>query len=263
MATQPDVSSGTIFRSVWNGARDVFVQLRIPCLIGFLIYLVVGILGVVAPVIADNAVLKEGLDAIKTILLLPLEIAVYRLLILGEASTGYDFAIFAPRFQRLLGWTVVLWALIALPPYLAGLITTSDDADATATALDVVVVVATIAIVVVVIVLLVRMVVLFPAIAVDASGASLRNALADTKGRTWLILKSFLIALLPVLACLAAVGLISDFDDLPTWWSAARIAFDSPLEFLLTVLAAVTASRLFDWIGHQVKGVPPDAARNN
>jgi hypothetical protein len=71
-----------------------------------------------------------------------------------------------------------------------------------------------------------------------------------------LILKSFLIVLLPVLAGVLAVGLISDFDDLPTWWSAAKIAFDSSLEFLVTVLAAVTASRLFDWIGHQVKGPP-------
>ncbi|CAN7672062.1 hypothetical protein LJR220_006404 [Bradyrhizobium sp. LjRoot220] len=225
---------------------DVFVRLRFLSLVGLLIYLVVGILGFVAPAIADNPVLREGLDAIKTILLLPLEIAIYRLLILGEATSGYDFAIFAPRFQRLLGWTVVLWALITLPPYLAGLITPFEDADA----------IATIAAAVVVIVLLVRMVILFPAIAVDASGASLRNAWADTKGRSWLIVKSFLIALLPALAGLLTVGLISDFEDLPAWWSAVRIAFDSPLEFLATVLAAVTASRLFNWIGHQVKGVP-------
>ena len=52
------------------------------------------------------------------------------------------------------------------------------------------------------------------------------------------------------------VGLISDFDGLPTWWSTARIAFDSSLEFLMTVLCAIAASRLFDWIGYQVKGVP-------
>ena len=140
----------------------------------------------------------------------------------------------------------MLWALITLPPYLSGLITPSEGADA----------IATIATTVVVIVVLVRLAILFPAIAVDASGASLRNVLADTKGRSWLILKSFFVVLLPVLAGLLAVGLISDFDDLPTWWSAARIAFDSPLEFLATVLAAATASRLFGWIGHQVKGVP-------
>ena len=78
-----------------------------------------------------------------------------------------------------------------------------------------------------------------------------------------MILKSFLIVLLPVLAGVLAVSLISDFDDLPTWWRAARIAFDSPLEFLMTVLAGATASRLFDWIGHHLKGAPSDAVRNN
>ena len=77
--------------------------------------------------------LREGLDAIKTILILPLEIAIYRLLILREATSGYDFAIFAPRFRRLLGWTLVLWALITLPPYLPGLITPSEDAVSIAT----------------------------------------------------------------------------------------------------------------------------------
>ena len=108
----------------------------------------------------------------------------------------------------------------------------------------------------IVVVVLVRLAILFPAIAVDAPGASLRNVMADTKARSWLILKSFFIVLLPVLAGLLAVGLISELDDLPNWWSAARIAFDSPLELLATVLAAATASRLYGWIGHQVKGVP-------
>ena len=101
-----------------------------------------------------------------------------------------------------------------------------------------------------------RLTILFPAIAVDVPGASLRNVTADTKARSWLILKSFFIVLLPVLAGLLAVGLISELDDLPNWWSAARIAFDSPLELLATVLAAATASRLYGWIGHKVKGVP-------
>ena len=49
-----------------------FVRLRLLSLVGLLIYLVAGILGFVAPAMADNPVLREGLDAIKTILILPL-----------------------------------------------------------------------------------------------------------------------------------------------------------------------------------------------
>ena len=226
---------------------EVFVRLRFLSLIGFLIHLVAGILGLIAPVTTGgDPGLREGLDLIKSVLVVPLEIAIYRLLILGEATSAYNFAISASRFQRLLGWTIAVWALGNLPPYLMGLIAPSEGANA----------IATIATTIVTIILAVRLAILFPAIAVDASGALLGNALADTKGRSWLILKSYLIVLLPVLIGSLAVGLISDFADLPSWWSVARIAFDSPLDFLLTVLVTVVASRLFDWIGHQVKDLP-------
>ena len=225
---------------------EVLVQLRFPSLVGFLIYLGVGILGLVAPVTTESPVPREALDLLKNILIIPFEIAIYRLLILGEATSAYNFAISAPRFQRLLGWTIGMWALITLPPYLPGLIAPSEGADA----------IATIATTLVVIIVAVRIAILFPAIAVDVSGASLRNALADTKGRSWLILKSYLIVLLPALIGVLAIGLISDFAALPAWWSTARMALDSSLEFLMPVLVTVVASRLFDWIGHRVKGLP-------
>ena len=228
---------------------DVLVRLRVLSLIGFLIYLVAGL---VEPVTADNSVPREGLDAIKNILILPLEIAIYRLLILGEATSGYNLAIFDLRFQRLLGWTIGLWALLNLPPYLPGLITPSEDANA----------IATIAAVVAAIALVVRIAVLFPAIAVEAPGASLANALSDTRGRSWFILKSYFMVLLPALLVLvlmvglAAFGLVSDTPDLSSGWDIMRIAFVSAVELLITVLTTVAASRLFDWIGHQVKGQP-------
>jgi len=121
LVAQSYVSVGVIFRSMWNGMVEVLVRLRILSLVGLLIYLFVGILGLVAPTTTDNPVFREGLDAIKTVLILPLEIAIYRLLILGEGTPGYNLAILNPRFQRLLGWTLGLWALSTLPPYLTGL----------------------------------------------------------------------------------------------------------------------------------------------
>ena len=84
MSVPPDISLGVIFRSVWNGLMETFGRLRLLCLLGLLIYLIVGTLEFMAP--ADNAVIKEALDASKTILILPIEVAIYRLLILGEAS---------------------------------------------------------------------------------------------------------------------------------------------------------------------------------
>ena len=125
------------------------------------------------------------------------------------------------------------------------MITDSEGADA----------IATIVTAVVVIIILLRMAILFPAIAVDAPGATLRNAIADTKGQIWLIVKTLLMVLLPLLAVVAAVGLTSDYAGLPASWEAAK---DSVLEFLATMALAVAAARLFDWIGHQVKGLPAE-----
>jgi hypothetical protein len=245
LADQSYVSVGAIFPSVWYGTVEVFVRLRLLSLVGLLIYLFVGILTLVAPTTTDNPVFREGLDAIKTILILPLEIAIYRLLILGEATPGYNLAISNPRFRRLLGWTLGLWALITLPPYLPGLITPSEEAQALVTIVTMLAVLA----------FFIRIAILFPAISVGASGASLGNALTDSRGRTWLILKSYLIVLLPTLPGLAIVALRADVAGQSTGWSVIGTVLGSSLELLLTVLMAVVASRLFDWIGHRVKGL--------
>ena len=246
MSVPSDLSVSTIFRSLWDGLVEAFARLRLLSLAGFLIYLFAGILELLVP--AENTVLREALDAGKTILILPVEIAIYRLLILGDASAGYFSAISAPRFPRLLGWSIFLWALFTLPPYLVGLITKSETADT----------IATLVTAVIVIVFLMRLPILFPALAVDAPGASLGNIIADTKGRIWLILKTYVIMLLPLLAVVAVVGLTSDYAGLPAWGETIR---DSAFEFLATMVIAVAASRLFDWIGHQVKGLPAGSAQ--
>jgi hypothetical protein len=195
---------------------------------------------------ADNAALQLALDALQTIVLLPVEIAIYRLLILGEASST-AWASSPVRWRRMVGWTIVLWALMTLPKYLSDL-TQSVAAN----------IIATTVVVVVIIALWVRFAILFPAIAVDAPGASLGNVWADTRGRTWLILKTYLIVLLPLLAVVVVAGLISDRVNVP-----ARLGTlgDSTFEFLANMALAVAAARLFDWIGHQVKGLPADSAQ--
>lgn len=86
-----------------------------------------------------------------------------------------------------------------------------------------------------------------------------RQLLADTSRQTWLILKSYLTALLPLLAVVIVVGLISDRVGVRGGLETAR---DNSLEFLANVAFAVVASRLFDWIGHQVKGLPAGPAQS-
>ncbi|CAN0505266.1 unnamed protein product, partial [Phaeothamnion confervicola] len=130
---------------------------------------------------------------------------------------------------------------MTLLQYLPGLITTSVGAN----------IIATTAAVMIMIVLVVRLAILFPAIAVNAPGASLGNVWADTRGRTWLILKTALIVSLPLLAVAIAAGSISDQVGVTTRLGTLA---DSSFEFLVTMLLTVASARLFDWIGYQVKG---------
>jgi hypothetical protein len=121
-----------------------------------------------------------------------------------DLTTSKTWANSPPRMWRMVGWTIALWTLMTLPSYLMKL-TSFEAAN----------LIATIAVGVVALVLLVRLAILLPAIAVDAPGASPGNVFADTNGRTWLILKTYLIVLLPLMAVVVVAGLISDGLGVP------------------------------------------------
>jgi asparagine N-glycosylation enzyme membrane subunit Stt3 len=110
---------------------EVFARLRGPSMIGFPIYLVFEI--VEASIPSGNSLLRDILDATRDVLLVPFCIAIYRLLILGEITSQYSFWIFIPSFQRLLGWTIGLSAVINLPPHVVNLIASSEATRAIAT----------------------------------------------------------------------------------------------------------------------------------
>ena len=244
------------FRGIWSDTKNAIIRLPGLSFIGLLIILSTEAVTVLA--LSDISLPQEPVNLACDILLLPLDIAIYRLLILGETGSRYRLDPFDDRIQRLLIWTVSWWVFIGLPPYVVRLITPSDQWN-------------TIAFVgtwLVCIPFLLRMIVLFPAIAVDASGASLGNALADTRGQMWLILKGFFFVSLPaVLAiCVGVLGelllwLITHDTSTSDWsisssdWPAAfQIIFFGFLHFLTQVAAAAMLSRLFGWIGSKVKG---------
>jgi hypothetical protein len=244
LADQSNPSFAAILRSLWDGVVKV-VRFRFLFLLGGLgVFVAIGRaqLGWAA----DNPVLLEALDALSAILILPVDIAIYRLLILDDASAN-SWASSAPRMQRMVGWAIVMWILVTIPSYLTNL-TPSVAANT----------VATIVVTVIVVVLMVRLAILLPAIAVDAPGASLANVWADTGGRFWLILKTYLIAILPVLALVVVDGMITDRIGVSDRLGNLG---DSTLEFLVTLMFVVASARLFDWAGHQVKGLPASPAQ--
>jgi hypothetical protein len=248
LAARSSASSGDIVRAVGSGMAEVFVRLRGPSMIAFSIYL--GFEIIETSIAPGLSLPRDILGATRDVLLLPFCIAIYRLLILGEVTSQYSLAILLPGFQRLLGWTIVLWSVINLPPHVVNLITSSDAING----------IANIVFMVLSVMLTVRIAILLPAIAVDASGATLGSALADTSGRSWLILKAYFIVFLPLLlvtimlAALAWRGTISDVDGVSDWSAFPRIMLDGSIGFLTDAAYVVLAARLFDWIGDRVKG---------
>ena len=124
MAATASIPLGVILRTVWNDLGEIFVRLRRQSIIALSIVVVFGFMASAAAI--SNPVLSEAFDLISMIAILPFEIAIFRLLILDEAATGYDFAISTVRFQRMLGWTVAFWVIGTMPTFLSAAVTSSE-----------------------------------------------------------------------------------------------------------------------------------------
>jgi hypothetical protein len=115
------------------------------------------------------------------VLLAPLAIVLHRFVLLGEVAGRYPLDPFSARYVRFAGFAILVKILWSLPSIFEGFIQAEDEETGIVTLLGLVVLVGFVAIVIVT----VRRVVLFPAIAVDAPGATWSNARHDTKGSSW------------------------------------------------------------------------------
>ncbi len=182
-------------------------------------------------------------------LITPFCIAVHRFIILGEVTPRYVIAPRQPRFWYFFGWTVLL-SLIYLPIFL---IPASWSRSAPVLALISVTIVLVCAFVAVFLTLCLT--ILFPAIAVDAPGASWQSALADTKGNMWRMFFIFLVAMLPPLAIglLVALALWPDrFADEGAPFIGNNLDW-SLLALVSAILAVAIASRLYQALGDRLK----------
>jgi hypothetical protein len=253
LAEIPSIPIGVILRTVWNDLGEISFRLRRQFIIALSIVVVLDIVDR-ASGISGNPVLSEVSGLISAVATLPFEIAIFRLLILDEAAPGYHFAISTLRFQRMLAWTVVFWTIGNILTYLPGAVASSEAATT-------VLIIAPFVMIFIGIVFLMRAAILLPAIAVDAPGASIGNAFADTRGYAWFILKTFFAVLLPSILIFILAGVLawlaggSDaFSGSGGGAAAAETAIFSALRFLVAISVTIFQARLFMRIGDRVKG---------
>jgi hypothetical protein len=102
---------------------------------------------------------------------------------------------YGPRYQ----WFVTFTVLINLLWLIPGLVQTFVPATPEPTVQGMTALLLVIVLFVVIIIVVVRRAILFPAIAVDAAGATWSNARNDTKGSSWRVAFIFLCAALPMM----------------------------------------------------------------
>ena len=204
-----------------------------------------------------------ALTAALIFLLVPFFIAVHRFVLLGETQPHYLIEPNSPRTLRFFGSWIAL-SLVAFVPVMIG-----AAALAAARLLDWWYWIVIAPLVLLPIVLCLRMTLLFPAIAVDAPGASWVNAYQDTKGHSWGIFLIYIAASIP--AVLLGALMLVVLWLLMAVVSLAMIKAGVPLQAIsvlqtlgafltinvyyvcVAVLMVVVASRLFQFLGDRVK----------
>lgn len=250
-----------VFQSARNAYADTsravaampsltFVVFAISLVYGVLDYSVGHLVGTdiergYGPLLASSAV---GL--VWNFFLTPFFIAVHRFIVLGEITPRYELRPGHPRFLKFFGWAVFLWALVTIPSLLIPLASRSS------TGLSLVTTALTVGFVFV----SVRSIILFPAIAVDAPGATWSGAFTDTKGCFWRIFAIIAFTMVPaiIVAFVLIFPTLPSVDDpggdatlvLPSL-PASMVA--SALSAVAAALAVAAASRLYRAIGDRVK----------
>jgi hypothetical protein len=118
---------------------------------------------------------------VRGVLLAPLAIVVHRYVLLGELTDRYPLDPFNARYVRFTGFAVLVNVLWSLPGVIEGYLPYMQQTPGIGASLGIV----STALFVTIIIVVVRRVILFPAVAVDAPGATWSNARRDTKGSSW------------------------------------------------------------------------------
>ncbi|MGB3042326.1 MAG: hypothetical protein WBB98_03980 [Xanthobacteraceae bacterium] len=242
-----------VLRTAWRDTLSSLNRLRYLAFVVFLIY--------VADLVVWTFILPDGglgkalntlLSVLAPLAVVPYQIAIFRLIILRDVTATYSFTASTNRVRRFLAWSVALWTATTLPDLALELFPLPNNL---ATALIVSFLVAGIF-------FILRLVLLFPAIAVDALGASASNAFADSSGHLWFIARSMLIACLPVVVAVVALivwiwlAYVSDIRTPNASQQFIGITLLGALGAITATTSAVTVARLYEWIGERVKGVP-------
>lgn len=176
---------------------------------------------------------------VQSFLVAPLAIAVHRYVLLGETTNRYSLDPSSPRYLRFVGFAVLVSLIWSVPNLIGSFLPSGKQASMSGGIL-------TFVFFIIVAVITTRRAILFPAIAVDAPGATWRNARNDTKGHSWRVAFTFVCAAVPIIVVTMPLTFL--FLMPSGMGTPGRIAYAiiSPVMQVLTICAfAAAASHLY------------------
>jgi hypothetical protein len=158
------------------------------------------------------------------VLVAPLAIVVHRYVLLGELASRYPLEPFSARYVRFASFAVLVRILWSLPSLVESFMLETEENIGTTALLGFVV----LALFVTVVIVTIRRAILFPAIAIDAPGATWSNARHDTKGSSWRVAFIFVCVSVPAMI---AGGLL--------YYALLRRGFSDSSRLLSALLGAI------------------------
>jgi hypothetical protein len=182
----------------WRDALRAIEVMPVVAGIAFVLYLVMSL-----AILAINAnpyalvgspwlpIIAIGASIVQAVLLAPLAIAVHRFVLLGEKTNRYPLEPKSSRYLRFVGFAILVKILWLIPSTIQSLIPADSG-------LAGVVGIPAFVLAITVVIIVVRRAILFPAIAIDAPGATWSKARLDTKGSSWRVAFVFVVTALPI-----------------------------------------------------------------
>jgi hypothetical protein len=199
------------------------------------------------------------LMVVRAFLITPVLIAMHRFVLLGEVSPYYTINPSQPRFMRFFLFSIVFQLLFRIPWIGMTAFSNAASAPGLSGPLALIGGLASVALGIVLLVVAARLLILFPAIAVEARGAEWRNAIADSRGNMWRMVLTIIVTALPV-------GFVSLVVGGATGWIFAATAADlmqpvlivtimlSVMTVLMMSAFAAVASRFFAAFANKLSG---------
>ena len=147
------------------------------------------------------------LNIINAFLIAPLAIAVHRYVLLSEVTSGYSIDPSNPRYLRFVTFSLAILLMFAVPGWILDALYSPPTIDPKtdpkileeSLGLSIAIPLVIVAVLIPLIIVVLRRIILFPAIAVDAAGASWNNAQRDTKGHSWRVAFVFICVTIPLI----------------------------------------------------------------